>query len=271
MWGRSAGDEVAALAGMALDFDADRWRQIAEPPVPTHNGAAGGALSGVWNGSRVLLWATGGGGHTAGLWAYDPSGDEWEQAADIPAVAVAPALAWGETALYATGGSGTALERTLYLELGPDGTGFPGPLGTEVVTYAHPALPFELLAVADNGRAAIVSFATDRATVYEAADNLLPSAPVESAVAVGDGWVVATSAGVYWYPDGITTLPGSSMCRSASRGHSPCGCWPRTAPVRPTVSGWCTPAQGGSSHLRRSGRSRSGTAPSSRRARWPRR
>ncbi len=196
-------------SGFAVNPVTSEWRPIAPPPAPDIELFRGPeSHAPVWTGSRMLVWHLDATGGTAApeMWAYDPVADVWERGASSP-VASTPSLIWTGDTLYAYGG-GDALFRTLSLDLGPAGDELPDPVGTEVVTYAHPSLPFELLAVAASGRrAAIIDLEDGIATVYESEDNLLPPDGVEGATPAGSGWVTSANGAVWSYPNGIASQP----------------------------------------------------------------
>ncbi len=214
LWGvdiAGGGDAEAdwAYAGFAVNPVTSEWRAIAPPPSPDIDSFWVSTPESVaWTGSRMLVWhqnATSD-GLSPEIWSYDPVADVWERGASSP-VASNPSLIWTGDTLYAYGG-GNRLFRTLSLDLGPGGDVLPDPVGTEVVTYAHPPLPFELLTVAANSRrAAVIDFEDGIATVYESPDNLLPPDGVDGATPAGSGWVTSANGAVWSYPNGIASQP----------------------------------------------------------------
>jgi DNA-directed RNA polymerase specialized sigma24 family protein len=209
LWGTDVAGSDWRNAGLALNPATDEWRLIAAPPSPDVEylwTPERDALA--WTGSRMLVWHLDRIGGTVGpeIWAYDPDTDIWERGATSP-IASDPSLIWTGETLYAYGG-GDRLFRTLSLDLGSDGDELPDPVGTEILTYAHPPLPFELLAVAATSRrAAVIDLEEGIATIYEPAENLLPAAALDGAAPAGSGWMTSANGAVWSYPNGIASQP----------------------------------------------------------------
>ena len=209
LWGTDVAGSQWRNTGLALNPATGVWRLIAPPPSPDVEylwTPERDALA--WTGSRMLVWHLDRIGGTAGpeIWAYDPGGDIWERGATSP-IASDPSLIWTGDTLYAYGG-GDRLFRTLSLDLGAGGDELPDPVGTEILTYAHPPLPFELLAVAAaSRRAAVIDLEDGIATIYEPTENLLPPDPLDGAAPAGSGWMTSANGAVWSYPNGIASQP----------------------------------------------------------------
>jgi DNA-directed RNA polymerase specialized sigma24 family protein len=209
LWGVEVGMSDPVRAGFALNPATGAWRRIEPPPAPEIEFLWVAERDPVvWTGSRMLVWHSGSGteGADREVWAYDPVADVWERGATSP-VPSDPSLIWTGESLYAYGG-GDRLYRTMILNLGSGGDELPDPAGIEIVTYAHPPLPFELLAVAGNSRrAAVIDFRDNVATVYEPAENLLPRDALDGAAPAGSGWVTSANGAVWSYANGIASQP----------------------------------------------------------------
>ncbi|MCP3977055.1 MAG: hypothetical protein GY720_21415 [bacterium] len=202
--------EGPLAAGVGFNPGTEEWRLLAETPFSGNDLIGFGAHSLAWSGSRMLIWVGEGflGERGPELWAYDPVTDSWERGASSPVNAEDPELIWTGNELYAYGGIGKTLFRTLRIDLGPDGAGLPDPVGTTSAISLSTSLPFQVLAQShDLQQAVVADLAAGRVSVYAPDESLLPRLPLIAAGPLWDGWLTSRSGEVWWYPDGITRHP----------------------------------------------------------------
>lgn len=207
------GDLADAPLALGVGFNptTEDWRRLADPPFSDADQIGLGNHSAAWSGSRMLVWV--GAGFMSvpdpELWSYDPAADVWERGASSPVNAEDPELIWTGDALYAYGGSfNEPLFRMLRIDLGPDGSGLPEPVGTATAIALTTPLPFEVLARSrDLQHAYVADLAEGVVTAYVPDESLLPRVPLIAAAPLWDGWMTSRSGEVWWYPDGIARQP----------------------------------------------------------------
>ncbi len=107
VWGVDISDDGNAI-GARFDPDDNRWRPMADDPLPRFNWFEGtpGSQAAVWTGREMLVWAgalSGGNAATTAVLGYEPSRDRWRSLPRAPLTAYQPEMmATGDMLLVGT-------------------------------------------------------------------------------------------------------------------------------------------------------------------------